>query len=717
MTAKKKFATALGVLLLIVLLAAAGGTWALFAGLLPWQIENERPAFIVGSIDAKYYDGVSDDLLTGGAGLEGLMDPKPPGFYDNFSPRVDDLRKNALHGNYRGLHDTTEAGGFGRLMGPNIGPEGENDGTDGTIAGWEYIAFEDDGDPDVTANVTMMVQVPDSFDPEDPCIVTAPSSGSRGVYGAVGNAGDWGLKRGCAVAYTDKGTGSGVHYLHDNTVNTMLGQRMDARVAGEESNFTAPISDSERYKFNREKPYRLAFKHAHSRQNAEAKWGQNVLHAVEFAFYVLNAQYGTHVPLTDLTIKKFTPENTLVIGFGISNGGGAVMRAAEQDTKGLLDGVAVSEPTLQLQQGGNYSIRQGETRFGVHSKPLYDFTTFQSLYQPCASLAKANRRAPFNILPRPLGQARCKALAMHGLLKGETLDEQAEEAQQKIQDYGFLEEQNALAPSHMAFDVYPNIAVNYAYAYGRFDVTDDVCGYSFAAIEDNNQPGPIKKEMLQTMFATGTGIPPTNSVQIIYDDAANGPIKHVAAVSKSTGLPDMALDGALCLRSLATGIDPLTGKPVTGKLREQHLRVKAGMDEMRNSGKLHGIPVVIVNGRSDAVLPPNHNSRAYYAMNKIVDGSDSPTRYYEIKNAQHLDVLLQFPGYQDKFVPIHWYAIQGANLLWHHLRDGEPLPPSQVVEPTTRERGEALTRANLPDIKMSPAKPIKFSGNELRIPE
>ena len=44
-----------------------------------------------------------------------------------------------------------------------------------------------------------------------------------------------GLKRGCAVAYTDKGTGSGVHDLATNTVNTQNGVRADATVASANS--------------------------------------------------------------------------------------------------------------------------------------------------------------------------------------------------------------------------------------------------------------------------------------------------------------------------------------------------------------------------------------------------------------------------------------------------------------------------------------------------
>ena len=94
-----------------------------------------------------------------------------------------------------------------------------------------------------------MVQVPTTFNPSKPCIITATSSGSRGIYGAIGTAGDWGLKRGCAVAYTDKGSGNGVHDLQDNTINRINGVRADAR-RRRRPVFTAPISALQRPQFN-----------------------------------------------------------------------------------------------------------------------------------------------------------------------------------------------------------------------------------------------------------------------------------------------------------------------------------------------------------------------------------------------------------------------------------------------------------------------------------
>ena len=102
--------------------------------------------------------------------------------------------------------DPTAGGGYGTLYGPNVDAR-QAPANDGKVAGEEYLAFAGDGSG--KANVTLMVQVPESFDPKNACIVTGASSGSRGIYGAIGTSGEWGLKRGCAVAYTDKGTGTG----------------------------------------------------------------------------------------------------------------------------------------------------------------------------------------------------------------------------------------------------------------------------------------------------------------------------------------------------------------------------------------------------------------------------------------------------------------------------------------------------------------------------
>src|ERR1700722_15373949 len=190
-----------------------------------------------------HYDGVTNDLLTAGLGKSGLGSATAPTFADPLHPTAEELRRSAIYNNYRALVDPTPGGGYGTLYGPNVKPDGTVTTSEGLIPGDEFITYEQ-------ARVTMMVQVPDSFDPMNSCIVTAPSSGSRGVYGAIATAGEWGLKHGCAVAYTDKGTGTGAHDLQNNTVNLTRGERADAATAGDGANFIAPLSDHQRAAFD-----------------------------------------------------------------------------------------------------------------------------------------------------------------------------------------------------------------------------------------------------------------------------------------------------------------------------------------------------------------------------------------------------------------------------------------------------------------------------------
>ena len=182
-----------------------------------------------GQVQHTFYDAVSNDLLTGGLGRSGLGAAAPPPYVDPLNPTAPELRTHAIFENYRALVDISPNGGYGVLYGPNIDLSGADTLGEGKIAGDEYLAYADDGSG--RKNVTTMVQIPTSFDPANPCIVTAVSSGSRGVYGAIATAGEWGLKRGCAVAYSDKGTGNGAHDLQADTVNLINGLRDDAAAA------------------------------------------------------------------------------------------------------------------------------------------------------------------------------------------------------------------------------------------------------------------------------------------------------------------------------------------------------------------------------------------------------------------------------------------------------------------------------------------------------
>jgi len=275
---------------------------------------NTKPAFL-GVIAKNTYDGVTDDLLTAGLGKTGLGAAAAPPPVNPLGPTAAELRRTAIFNNYRAILDINPNGGYGTLYGPNIDINGNNTLGEGKVPGTEYIAYEDDGTG--KKNITLMVQIPNSFDTSAACIVTATSSGSRGVYGAIGSAGEWGLKHGCAVAYSDKGTGLGVHDLSTNSVNLQDGTRADAIVSGTKSNFTAALTLAELNTFNAANPSRLAVKHAHSQQNPEKDWGLSTLNAVRFALYVINEQFAGKN--SDGSTKvEFTPSNTTVIASSVS---------------------------------------------------------------------------------------------------------------------------------------------------------------------------------------------------------------------------------------------------------------------------------------------------------------------------------------------------------------------------------------------------------------
>ena len=655
----------------------------------PPAAEPAPPSIWPAKVLHNRYDGASDDLLTAGLGKTGLGQAIAPAMSDPTKPKSVELRKRAIYFNYRALADMSAAGGYGVLYGPNIDLAGRDSLGEGKIAGDEFLTYLD--------GATLMVQVPERFDPKDPCIVTATSSGSRGIYGAIGTSGEWGLKRGCAVAYTDKGTGTGFHDLATDTVNLVTGERASAARAGEDSLFTARVTADERTRYLRDFPNRVAVKHAHSQVNPEKDWGRHTLAAVEFAFHVLNG-------LTDRRAGRYVPENTLVIASSVSNGAYAALAAAEQDTRGLIDGLALSEPNVSL----------------ADVRSTLDTSTLLNVYLPCASVAAA----PFNNVPQPLREARCASLAKKGLLRSATLAQQAAESQRIINEYGFLPDANLVLPSHYFLSVMQGIAVTYANSYGRFSVLDNLCGYSFAASTSSgvDAGNPAEAGSLENSFALSNGIPPTAGINLINNLSPGGAKEDRLSVSPSTGARDLNLDGALCLRSLATGVDAVSGRPLEGELAEQARRVRRGIEETRQSGNLRGKPAVIVNGRSDGVLPPNYASRAYYARNKAVEPG-SKLYYYEVTNAHHLDVLNGIAGFDSRYVPLNVYLTRALNLMWDHLKSGQPLPPSQLVRTRTREIKEGrpvpISLSNLPPIERAPAAGARIgvdAEGRLRIP-
>ncbi|MBX3605512.1 MAG: D-(-)-3-hydroxybutyrate oligomer hydrolase [Piscinibacter sp.] len=667
----------------------------------------------VRELSTMRYDGVGDDLLTAGVGKTGLLFTSPAPTVSSPATAAE-LRRLAIVTNYRAIVDTSANGGFGSLYGPNVDNDGVAGPGEGKIAGTETIAYLDDGSG--RENVTVMVQVPASFDVNAPCIVTATSSGSRGVYGAIGSSGEWGLKHGCAVAYTDKGTGNGVHDLQNDTVNLIDGRRADATTAGKASNFTARLTAAELAAFNAATPNRFAVKHAHSQRNPEKDWGRHTLQAVEFAFWLLNAKGADVLPEGANLRRPITKQRTLVIASSVSNGAGAALAAAEQDDEGLIDGVAVSEPNITLAPGRPGTIQRGSLPpYTAGSRPLFDYFSYGNLLQPCAALSAGAAGSPFGYTGATAAVAalRCDVLARDGLVTGATTDERAADALAKLRAFGYEPESDVLQASMWLFAT-PAIAVTYGNTYGRFSVRDHLCGFSFGTVDATGAAAPasaVQLAQLASIFATGNGVPPSGPIQIVYNDSVGGAKNHTASVSPSTGTFDFAYDGAACLRRLWTGGDA------------NAWRVKHGIGAVQQRADLNRKPTIIVHGRSDTLIPTNFTSRPYVLRNAQVEGRRSRLSYIEVTNGQHFDAFLPFAGFDTRYIPLHVYYVRAMDAMWAHLKHGAALPPSQVVRTTPRGgtpgAAPAITAAHVPAISASPlpGDQIVVSGSTMTLPD
>jgi hydroxybutyrate-dimer hydrolase len=648
---------------------------------------RSRPAFLAGEPVRKTYDGATAGLHTGSATtMLGLLTYTVPAGQE---PTAEALRTLQIKGSYAGLIDLSAGGGFG--------------GEFGTISasankGVEYLGVADDGTGRV--NVAIAVQIPSHFNPAKPCIIAAPSSGSRGLYGAAPTTGEWALNKGCAVAYTDKGTGVGVHDLDTDRayamdgVMTLAGQRKDL-------SFNANLTSSDIGAYRNANPHRFAVKHLHSRQNPEQDWGTYTLQAIRTAFFALNKEFPA---------SGFTPSNTMVIASSVSNGGGASILAAEQDRDGLITAVVVAEPQVNLPDNARIAVKRNGRIIGNAGKPLFDYFTYANLLQPCAALASSS--APVFTV-RALAENRCAALARHGVISGATVPAQASDALAKLHDYGWEPESDILHDSHFGFEFTNLVASAYSSAYARTPVSEPICGYSVGGV-GTTTPGAPPDAAQKQFWATGSGLA-AGILTVINDNAVGGPVKDTLSVTPSTMKQDYNIDGAMCLRRLATG-SPVGDTMLSSAEKQLAERIRNGMGKIRVDGDLHGKPTIIVQGRADTLLPVNHASRPYAALNSVTD-RDSRLRYYEVTDANHFDAIVTF--YPRVLVPLHVYGIRALDLMYNHLTSASPLPPSQVVRATARSSAAAvLTPANVPAISLNPdsANRIAIGSGVVNVP-
>lgn len=598
---------------------------ALTAGCATTGMRDTAPTFQALRV-TEHRDG--DDLLTAGLGLDGLRAMTPAPFADAARPTPAELRRRAIWANWRGIADLSPGGGYGALYGSTA-----------TVPGREYHAFA--RVPGARQPHRVAVQIPDAFDTGKRCVVVAPASGSRGVYGAIAVGGAWGLPKGCAVAYTDKGAGTDYFDL-----DAGQGVAIDGTVA---SVADAPLAFAPDAAAGAAGVRGIAVKHAHSQDNPEAAWGLHVRQAAEFALHALNEAFPQAAP--------FRFDDTRVIAVGISNGGGAVLRAAE-DEEPWLDAVVAGEPNVTV----------------AGAIPLYDYATEAALLMPCAL---KHMGIP---LPPAAGDA-CAAALEAGLVTGADDETRQRHAYEQLRARGWTAEALRGGAISVGFDLWRAVAATYASAYGRFGVDEHPCGIRFAAVDRSGQPRAASDAERAAWWADASGIPPGAGVQIVQGgNAGLFPLSRTRERAGARAGAPAVLDQLSCLRALWTSDTP------------QAYRVRAGIAETRARAPRPGLPVFVVHGRSDGLIPAAFTS-VPYVRHAHEAGRD--VRYWQVANAQHFDAFLGLPVYAARYVPLLPYVYEALDRTWAHLESGAPLPADADVPARPRDAGAPLGAEHL----------------------
>lgn len=679
----------------------------------------QAPPFDARVIARDELDGTADDLLSAGLGLEGLQRPAPPGFADPLRPTVRELRRRAIWNSWRGLIDLSPDGGVGRLFGPRPGERIAGLEILGSVASPEPAASSQaPGAASARSRDAVLLQVPRHFDPADPCVVVVASSGSRGIFGALPTAAEWGLRRGCAVITSDKGTGNGffdvdagVAWRLDGVATTALDDPelgfLPPR-AGNDGAAAAAAGGGVRAT----PAHRILSKHAHGGVDPEPRWGERLLRATESGFAWLNEAY------RDRLRRPLGPGNTRVIASGISNGGAVVLRALELDRgpkrQRWFDAAVVAEPNaIVTRAAGELVLERGGTRARVAVRGLLDYATLAGLLQPCALLAPPQSAAPLapaTAAARAVHEAWCADLAAHGEVAGADVATQALDARRRLLEAGIEPLALQLGPLNHQAQLWPSIAATYVHAHAAARADEAACGLGFAAVDANGRPRALADEERARLAADGTGIPPTAGIALVRDDggppqspstlrclrAAVDAALRAGPDAGSFGAPERGDDSR---RDTGVGV-PGTGADFVGRLR-------AGLQAIQMRADPGRRPVVLLHGRDDGLIPVNHSSRPWYAA-ALRREPRGELRYYELPRVQHFDAFLSLPGFAPRFLPMQPYLLAAMDLADARLRRGAPLPPSQVLRSRARaalpEGGvAALDAADLGVIAPRPA--------------
>jgi hydroxybutyrate-dimer hydrolase len=285
---------------------------------------------------------------------------------------------------------------------------------------------------------------------------------------------------------------------------------------------------------------------------------------------------------------------------------------------------------------------------------------------PCALLhLQGLPQPPLSAQVTPSWTQRCASLREAGLIEGGDTAAQARSAHEKMLASGWTDGALRAGALSAGFDLWRAVAITYASAYGRYEVGEHPCGQSFAAQDADLSARPATTAERAAWWSDGSGIPPGAGVGI---------------VDPGMVAPDFTLPGLQCLRALWDGNG------------DDAQRVREGIAGTRAALPRKGLPMIVLHGTDDGLVPMAFSSAPYVARAKAA-GRD--VRYWQVRNAQHFDAFLGLPDYGSRYVPLLPYVYAALDRVAAHLDSGADLPADAVIDTMPRGAGKPLTAANL----------------------
>ncbi|HET7843116.1 MAG TPA: 3-hydroxybutyrate oligomer hydrolase family protein, partial [Xanthomonadales bacterium] len=324
-----------------------------------------------------------------------------------------------------------------------------------------------------------------------------------------------------------------------------------------------------------------------------------------------------------------------VIALGLSNGGGAVLKAGEQDEEGLIDAVVAVAPNIAAPD----------------ARTLFDVGTEAALLQPCALLAITDAPA---LLPEPawkgLATLRCASLKAAGLVDGADPAAQSADALARLRAGGWTDGALSDAGVNLTFDLWRAIIATYVQAYARAVVDAPVCGYEFAVVDAAGAARASTPDERALWWSDATGIAPTAGVGLV-DNLAEGADKPFA--------------GLRCARALRDGND------ATAK------RVQESLAAIRATGRPRVPFTLVVHGLDDGLIPVAFTSAPYVDAARA---SGAKLAYWQVPRAQHFDAFLAAPPLRARYRALLPYAYEGMDAVWAMLAEGGVAPVDRTID-------------------------------------